>query len=133
MNLQTKIGLLPTPTVQESKRATTNGENRSKKTGQRFGIGLAQKVLLLPTPTCNDAQNNSLPQSQALRDSVPGALIQTLGRNTGYRLQPVFVEWMMGYPPGWTELETYPAKPKKEKQPAKATESKPSEMLLFPT
>jgi hypothetical protein len=27
-----------------------------------------------------------------------------IGKPTGLKLQPAFVEWMMGYPEGWTEL-----------------------------
>ena len=33
-----------------------------------------------------------------------GYLDATLGTKTGLKLQPSFVEWMMGYPPKWTEL-----------------------------
>lgn len=116
--VQIMSGILPT--------ATVTGNNNRKGLSKKSGDGLQTKITsILPTPTCNDANNNSLPESQALRDSIPGAMIRS-GMNTGYRLQPAFVEWMMGYPPGWTELDTYPPRPKKQKQAAAPTASKPS-------
>jgi hypothetical protein len=43
------------------------------------------------------------------RDSVDslieqGATKGQTGAKTGLKLQPNFVEWMMGYPQGWTDL-----------------------------
>jgi hypothetical protein len=54
---------------------------------------------LLPTPVAQDAKNATLPPSQGKWDSVPGYLIRS--GHSG-RLSPRFVEWMMGYPLGWT-------------------------------
>ena len=31
-------------------------------------------------------------------------LNSTIGANTGMKLQPAFVEYLMGYPEGWTDL-----------------------------
>jgi len=31
-------------------------------------------------------------------------LVTMIGKNHGLKLQPAFVEWMMGYPDKWTEL-----------------------------
>lgn len=98
--LQTAIknALLPTPISSDgSGGRTTKGKNRQGE------AGLATAIALLPTPTAQDCKNSTLPPSQVDRDSVPGALIRN-GMNTGYRLQPAFVEWMMGFPEGWTEV-----------------------------
>lgn len=55
-----------------------------------------------PTPTVNDATAVDLPASQLDRDSIPGALVRAGAVGS---LHPQFVEWMMGFPPGWTDLD----------------------------
>lgn len=57
---------------------------------------------LLPTPTAQDAKNSTLPPSQRDRDSLPGYLLR-LG--IAGQLNPVWSEWLMGWPLGWTGLE----------------------------
>ena len=64
---------------------------------------------IYPTPTTNDGQNHTFPKSQSKRESLVGKImnIQTsnLHGGEGNRLSPLFVEWMMGFPTGWTDLE----------------------------
>jgi hypothetical protein len=50
-----------------------------------------------PTPTTQDASNNGGP-SQYERNSLP------LNAVAGGALNPTWVEWLMGFPPGWTDL-----------------------------
>jgi hypothetical protein len=52
---------------------------------------------LWPTPTVQDASNNGGP-SQYLRNSLP------LNAVAGGALNPTWVEWLMGFPLGWTDL-----------------------------
>ena len=59
-----------------------------------------------PTPCAQDAKNSTLPPSQTERDTLPGALIR-YGYPTGGKLNPPWVEWLMGYPIGWTELKPW--------------------------
>jgi DNA (cytosine-5)-methyltransferase 1 len=54
-----------------------------------------------PTPTVNDSKNSTLPASQATRDGLPGELIR---EGVSGQLSPLFVEWLMGFPAGWTDL-----------------------------
>ena len=53
---------------------------------------------LLPTPTTQDASNNG-GASQYNRNSLP------LNAEIGGALNPTWVEWLMGYPEGWTDCE----------------------------
>ena len=53
---------------------------------------------LLPTPTTQDASNNG-GASQYNRNSLP------LNAEIGGALNPIWVEWLMGYPEGWTDCE----------------------------
>ena len=55
-------------------------------------------VKMWPTPTTQDAANNGGP-SQYKRNSLP------LNAAVGGSLNPQWVEWLMGYPEGWTDLK----------------------------
>lgn len=52
---------------------------------------------MLPTPTCQDAKNNGS-KSQMERNTPP------LNAVAGGALNPEWVEWLMGWPIGWTDL-----------------------------
>jgi len=61
------------------------------------GMNLRTAVQRFPTPTVNDSKNNN-PPSQALRNTPPLNVV------VGGRLNPMWVEWLMGWPLGWTDL-----------------------------
>jgi hypothetical protein len=52
---------------------------------------------MLPTPTVQDAKNNGA-QAQQERNMRP------LNAVIGGSLNPEWVEWLMGWPGGWTDL-----------------------------
>jgi hypothetical protein len=52
---------------------------------------------MFPTPTVNDSKNNN-PPSQALRNTPPLNVV------VGGNMNPAWVEWLMGWPLGWTDL-----------------------------
>jgi hypothetical protein len=54
-----------------------------------------------PTPAAQDGKNSTLPPSQEHRDTLPGQLIRQ--GQQGY-LNPEFVETLMGFPQGWTDI-----------------------------
>tara|TARA_R110000803_G_scaffold50703_3_gene105050 strand:+ start:1612 stop:2070 length:459 start_codon:yes stop_codon:yes gene_type:complete len=63
----------------------------------------------LPTPTVNESKNNPSGASQWDRHdslNVEAAKIKGLDKTTGkdFQLNPLFVEEMMGFPIGWTDL-----------------------------
>ena len=57
-----------------------------------------------PTPTVNDSKNSTLPPSQVNHDNLPGALLRS-GEKPGGQLNPTWVEWLMGWHSGWTDLK----------------------------
>jgi hypothetical protein len=63
---------------------------------------LATQIHLLPTPTARDHKSEKASPETMDRNARP--LSETFGANTGWKLQPAFVEYMMGYPENWTEL-----------------------------
>jgi hypothetical protein len=86
----------PTPTV--------CGNNQAPKDGTKRGTGLATAAKTWPTPTVNDSKNSTLPPSQINHDNIPGALLRD-GETAGGQLNPTWVEWLMGWPLGWTDLK----------------------------
>jgi hypothetical protein len=82
--------LYPTP--------TGHGNYNRKGVSSHSGNGLATIVKMLPTPTYNDSKNNS-PPSQHLEN---GRHSNPLNVIAGGALNPAWVEWLMGFPAGWT-------------------------------
>jgi hypothetical protein len=68
-----------------------------RESGEDFGINLADAVKLWPTPTTYDATPGG-----------PGNHYHGLGYQAkhvdGSALNPQWVEWLMGFPDGWTDL-----------------------------
>lgn len=87
--------MLPTPTRFDA----TCGDLRSKEWNgrNRHAIKLIQAVKLLPTPTAHDAKDISAADYN--RHTPP------LGCVAGGSLNPTWIEWLMGFPIGWTDLE----------------------------
>ena len=91
----------------------------------------------LPTPTTNDAPNQTFPKSQKKRNSLVAKIMEQKDLNGGkptLRLSPLFVEWMMGFPTGWTDLErsatpSFPIKPTSH-TPTSSTKPKPTNTSL---
>ena len=114
--------VLPTPTASDAGPAAILNENTNivytgkgtprkvSNNGVNGSLGLARTVMLLPTPTVNESKNNPSGASQwARHDSlnVEAAKLQGLDKTTGkdFRLNPLFVEEMMGFPIGFTVLK----------------------------
>lgn len=91
-------GFWPTP------KASPSGPDFAR--GKRPGSGgddLATAVAraFLPTPTASqEAKNSTLPPSQIKRDNLAGYLLRNGERG---QLNPEWVEWLMGFPAGWTD------------------------------
>lgn len=65
---------------------------------------------LLPTPAARDHNGTNseahLSKGKGHRGRLPNFIKSPAsGLNTGMKLQPAFVEWMMGLPDGWTDIE----------------------------
>lgn len=85
MNLATAVHLLPTPTARDWK----DGSAKACANVTTNGL-LGRVVHMLPTPTANRWDGL---QSHGV-NVVEGSL------------NPDWVEWLMGYPEGWTDIST---------------------------
>jgi len=90
-------GLLPTPRKTKADGYASDGENPSLEQS------INQKLNLLPTPTANPLRSGSASQETMERNARP--LSEVVGMSIGFKLSPEFLEWMQGYPEGWTEIE----------------------------
>jgi len=88
--LSAQVKLWPTPTV----KGNYNRAGLSSKSGD----GLATAVARFPTPSANDWKGSSKAGQRRgqLTDPAMGAI------PAGGALNPTWVEWLMGFPPGWT-------------------------------
>jgi hypothetical protein len=101
---ETELLLWPTPTTQENEHpgATWNSKGRRvAPSGVTHGMNLADAVQMWPTPTADDASNVN-PKPNRFR-----GLVAAVNETTpiGGKLNPTWVEWLMGFPLGWTDLE----------------------------
>jgi hypothetical protein len=96
--LMARKNLWPTPRAQEPGR-TTMGYGRGLA---ELVEGKKQRIPKLvqnwPTPTAHNAKETNAP-SEANRNTP------TLAAQAGGSLNPMWVEWLMGWPLGWTDLK----------------------------
>lgn len=105
-DLKDHVAMLPTPAARDHKGANSP-EHLAKKRGHHDQ--LPNRIALLPTVKASDVGREGKPggDTAEMRRHSPNANA-IVGAKTGLRLQPIFVEWMMGYPPGWTDLNSVP-------------------------
>ena len=92
------VKLWPTPL------ATDGSKGGPNQKGGKGDLRLASAVHQWPTPTVNDSKNCTLPPSQVKHNNIHGALLRN-GEKAGGSLNPTWVEWLMGWPLGWTDLK----------------------------
>ena len=89
---------LPTPTASQY-GSTNNGQRKDGSTYRKKGTpSLAQMAVRnsWPTPTAHNAKETNAP-SESKRNTP------TLAAQVGGKLNPTWVEWLMGWPLGWTD------------------------------
>ena len=96
--------LWPTPTV--------NGNYNARGASQKSGDGLAtavKKAGMFPTPTPRDYKGGRKAETLEAKGRLPTNslpdLVNSQAGETGPLNPTPFVEWLMGFPTGWTELK----------------------------
>ena len=97
-------GLWPTPQVFDAKATENFTIGSTKDRGKKKDHTLPMAVKMYPTPKrpSGGGQIERKTPGGGIR-KLEDAISAEVGYNTGL-LNPIFVEWLMGYPEGWTDL-----------------------------
>jgi hypothetical protein len=103
-----KIPMWPTPRATDGSKGGRTEEGARKELARGKNIDLGVAVKMWPTPTAGDSRGTR--NSTAIRKDPQskhheGTTLTDAAVPTGGQLNPIFVEWLMGFPLGWTDLE----------------------------
>ena len=101
LNLRTAVKQWPTPRASEAEHP---GKKSNNHNGQK---GLAEAVNMWRTPSASVIEPKS--NVVKLTGRTPQDPQVGLADQVGGQLNPDWVEWLMGWPIGWTSLEPLPA------------------------
>jgi hypothetical protein len=103
VKLRDAIEMYPTPRASAAMTEDLKTIAKRKKYNSRLEEKIAMGMY--STPTTNDAKNLTFCQSQQNRTSVIGNLMRTNQPQPGGKLNPHFVEFLMGFPMDWTKID----------------------------
>ena len=96
----------PTPNAWDGKRGPRSEENLKNKKHQInliTAVKQAEREKLLPTPNARDWKDGKTAGNR--KSPGLGVVAHQLDTQTGGQLNPTWVEWLMGWPLGWSELK----------------------------
>jgi hypothetical protein len=106
---ETESGLWPTPTCQDVKATKRWRDNHQNN----LTAAVFNPHRKFPTPTARDYKGGYKTESLIRKDgksrsmdALPNAVLDGAGVETSSgQLNPMWVEWLMGWPLGWTDLK----------------------------
>jgi hypothetical protein len=100
--------LWPTPRVSGSGQQIELVRERLRK-GQKYNSRLEEAVAMWPTPTYGKLAGGTGGMQQIEAKYLAGEITseerRAMRSGNGGKLNPMWVEWLMGFPIGWTDLE----------------------------
>mgnify|MGYP007046361332 CR=1 FL=1 len=102
----------PTPQARDYRSPDKKGSgNYERKVTKGFTIDLNSRAVHWPTPTARDYKDGTdpslkVPTNGRLGLSAPRTTGAMFPSTSGLRLNPIFVESLMGFPIGWTALDS---------------------------
>ena len=102
--------LWPTPTCQDANKATKKWRDNHQN---NLTAAIFNPERVFPTPTVRDHKGAYRTESLIRKDgknramdALPNAVLEGKGAETANgQLNPTWVEWLMGWPLGWTDLK----------------------------
>ena len=96
----------PTPTAADT--YTGRMKSTQQKAGSMHSLNLAAAINMWPTPTtgaglCGGSGNYRQLKDLEARGQITEEERRSMAAGNGGQLNPDWVEWLMGFPPGWTE------------------------------
>ena len=123
----------PTPTTQETEHPlaelTKTGRRKTKNGKTSHSLNLADTVKMFPTPTAGLEKHSTKKEywenriKKGRQNDIQMQIYKEEGKGT---LNSEWVEWLMGYPIGWTDIGSENQKESQELQQDKQTECKDS-------
>jgi hypothetical protein len=98
IGLARTVAMYPTPQVDDAKNSGKNQKRRET---------LASRIWKYPTPSANEDSyrlNGNSQQSNSLGAIARREALEE-SHESGGQLNPTWVEWLMGWPLGWTDLK----------------------------
>ena len=94
----------PTQTAADS--YTGHLKSTQQKPGSTHSVNLSDAVKMWPTPTASDCNGTGIRGSKSqIHDLKRGKLAGTVKTDDSPgQLNPDWVEWLMAFPPGWTDI-----------------------------
>jgi hypothetical protein len=103
---ETESGSWPTPRANKVICTNQQALNRIQKTGYHGNLEEAVALRMWPTPQANeDAAGTPNGKMQKMLGNHPDIRGTTKEEWAGGTLNPPWVEWLMGWPVGWTDLK----------------------------
>jgi hypothetical protein len=109
------VKMFPTPRVADIEGGAAKNvkmENghfyRENKKGERWGVKLRDVMEMYPTPTARDWKDTGINSNykRMAEKSILSGTVMMKQKKVGGKLNPEFVEFLMGYPLNWTKVET---------------------------
>jgi hypothetical protein len=104
---ETESSLWPTPRVTGSGEQIAMLQERFRN-GLKYSSRLEEAVALWPTMTANgmgSTGHRALLDKRICSGEITEDEKRQMSAGNGGRLNPTWVEWLMGFPTGWTDLE----------------------------
>lgn len=100
-------GYLPTPDTNNHRDGRVLRKDNNLAEGGRHGVSLHHFATMFPTPATRDYKGARLPETMEAtgRNPKTNSLPDAVGEQSGLRLNPTWVEWLMGFPIGFTALK----------------------------
>jgi len=115
ITLTDQVRMWPTPT-------NKGNYNRAGLSPKR-GNGLETAVRMWPTPRSSPNENRTTKRTPS---QIMGKHGRYLAAEVGGTLNPTWVEWLMGFPPGWTVLEHWETRSSRRSRNGSVGKSSPS-------
>jgi hypothetical protein len=101
------------PTPDATPRGATPNFTGKRPSGHKESFNLQTAAKMWPTPTTRDHKgansDEHLAKARGYHDQLPNA-VKMEGHSSG-SLNPAWVEWLMGFPAGWTNLTAEELRP----------------------
>ena len=125
----------PTPTTQETEHPlaelTKTGRRKTKNGKTSHSLNLADTVKLFPTPMANEVRLGYQKRDTGKKGTQKSLTTIVIDKEGGQekaigQLNSEWVEWLMGYPIGWTDIGSENQRESQELGQDKQTECKDS-------